>query len=142
MAILCEDKEYLRCSFCGKRREQVANLIAGPGVYICVECVDLCNHIIGQEGPRADVGRAVSQAMAAKAVEPLEGPLDEFRKSLSALQDTALRLPETVADVLAQRLHPAVSEVVSRLVCPHCGKRLDEPVEPDAKPVEGPLTEA
>lgn len=44
-----EDRENLRCSFCGKRREQVANLIAGPGVYICVECVDLCNEIIGKE---------------------------------------------------------------------------------------------
>jgi ATP-dependent Clp protease ATP-binding subunit ClpX len=44
-----EDRENLRCSFCGKRREQVANLIAGPGVYICVECVDLCNEIIGKD---------------------------------------------------------------------------------------------
>ena len=49
MAMFGEDKENLRCSFCGKRREQVANLIAGPGVYICVECVDLCNDIIGKE---------------------------------------------------------------------------------------------
>ena len=49
MAMFGEDRENLRCSFCGKRREQVANLIAGPGVYICVECVDLCNEIIGKE---------------------------------------------------------------------------------------------
>src|SRR6476620_1984873 len=50
MPMFGEDRENLRCSFCGKRREQVANLIAGPGVYICVECVDLCNEIIGKEG--------------------------------------------------------------------------------------------
>ncbi len=49
MAMFGEERENLRCSFCGKRREQVANLIAGPGVYICVECVDLCNEIIGKE---------------------------------------------------------------------------------------------
>src|SRR4028118_850958 len=49
VAMFGEDRENLRCSFCGKRREQVANLIAGPGVYICVECVDLCNEIIGKE---------------------------------------------------------------------------------------------
>ncbi len=49
MAMFGEDRENLRCSFCGKRREQVENLIAGPGVYICVECVDLCNDIIGRE---------------------------------------------------------------------------------------------
>jgi ATP-dependent Clp protease ATP-binding subunit ClpX len=48
-----EERDNLRCSFCGKRREQVANLIAGPGVYICVECVDLCNEIIGKEGGAA-----------------------------------------------------------------------------------------
>ncbi len=50
MAMFGEDRENLRCSFCGKRREQVENLIAGPGVYICVECVELCNEIIGKEG--------------------------------------------------------------------------------------------
>ena len=49
MAMFGEDRENLRCSFCGKRRDQVANLIAGPGVYICVECVDLCNEIIGKD---------------------------------------------------------------------------------------------
>jgi ATP-dependent Clp protease ATP-binding subunit ClpX len=50
-----DDRENLRCSFCGKRREQVENLIAGPGVYICVECVDLCNEIIGREGAGEEV---------------------------------------------------------------------------------------
>ncbi len=50
MPMFGEDRENLRCSFCGKRREQVANLIAGPGVYICVDCVDLCNEIIGRAG--------------------------------------------------------------------------------------------
>lgn len=50
MPMFGEDRENLRCSFCGKRREQVANLIAGPGVFICVDCVDLCNEIIGREG--------------------------------------------------------------------------------------------
>ena len=54
MAMFGEDRENLRCSFCGKRREQVANLIAGPGVYICTECVDLCNEIIGKEAPREE----------------------------------------------------------------------------------------
>ncbi len=48
MPMFGEDRENLRCSFCGKRREQVTNLIAGPGVYICVDCVDLCNEIIGR----------------------------------------------------------------------------------------------
>jgi ATP-dependent Clp protease ATP-binding subunit ClpX len=41
--------EILKCSFCGKSQKQVKKLIAGPGVYICDECVDLCNEIIEEE---------------------------------------------------------------------------------------------
>jgi ATP-dependent Clp protease ATP-binding subunit ClpX len=39
----------LRCSFCGKARDEVGHLIAGPGVFICNECVDLCVKVIGDE---------------------------------------------------------------------------------------------
>lgn len=49
MAMFGEDRENLRCSFCGKRREQVVNLIAGAGVSICNECVDLCNDILTRD---------------------------------------------------------------------------------------------
>ena len=42
-----QETHNLRCSFCGKRQEQVRRLIAGPGVYICNECVSLCNEILG-----------------------------------------------------------------------------------------------
>ena len=38
-----------KCSFCGKSQKQVKKLIAGPGVYICDECIDLCNEIIEEE---------------------------------------------------------------------------------------------
>ncbi|HJM72673.1 MAG TPA: ATP-dependent Clp protease ATP-binding subunit ClpX, partial [Acidimicrobiales bacterium] len=41
--------ELLKCSFCGKTQKQVKKLIAGPGVYICDECIDLCNEIIEEE---------------------------------------------------------------------------------------------
>ena len=44
-----EDPEHLNCSFCGKPQRQVRKLIAGPGVYICDECVDLCNEIVDDE---------------------------------------------------------------------------------------------
>ncbi|MGI6703783.1 MAG: ATP-dependent Clp protease ATP-binding subunit ClpX [Clostridia bacterium] len=44
-----DDKKQLRCSFCGKNQEQVKRLIAGPGVYICDECIDLCQEIIEEE---------------------------------------------------------------------------------------------
>src|SRR6267143_2127471 len=44
-----EGNEQLLCSFCGKSQRQVKKLIAGPGVYICDECIDLCNEIIDEE---------------------------------------------------------------------------------------------
>jgi ATP-dependent Clp protease ATP-binding subunit ClpX len=44
-----ENSDLLKCSFCGKTQKQVKKLIAGPGVYICDECIDLCNEIIIDE---------------------------------------------------------------------------------------------
>ena len=44
-----EDKKQLKCSFCGKNQDQVKRLIAGPGMYICDECIDLCSDIIQDE---------------------------------------------------------------------------------------------
>ena len=54
MAIFGDERDNLRCSFCGKQREEVANLIAGPGVYICTECIQLCNECLGQQGEEGD----------------------------------------------------------------------------------------
>ena len=44
-----DEKKQLKCSFCGKTQEQVRRLIAGPGVYICDECIELCSEIIDRE---------------------------------------------------------------------------------------------
>ncbi|WP_027626769.1 ATP-dependent Clp protease ATP-binding subunit ClpX [Clostridium lundense] len=44
-----DDKKQLKCSFCGKTQDQVRRLIAGPGVYICDECIELCSEIISDE---------------------------------------------------------------------------------------------
>ena len=57
MAKFGEGGELLKCSFCGKTQKQVKKMIAGPGVYICDECIDLCNEIIEEElAEGADVG--------------------------------------------------------------------------------------
>lgn len=44
-----DEKKQLKCSFCGKPQDQVRRLIAGPGVYICDECIELCSEIVGDE---------------------------------------------------------------------------------------------
>ncbi|QIX26069.1 ATP-dependent Clp protease ATP-binding subunit ClpX [Nocardioides sp. JQ2195] len=57
MARIGDGGDLLKCSFCGKSQKQVKKLIAGPGVYICDECIDLCNEIIEEElSERSDVG--------------------------------------------------------------------------------------
>ncbi len=49
MANKFDDKKQLRCSFCHKTQDQVRKLIAGPNVYICDECIELCSEIIEEE---------------------------------------------------------------------------------------------
>ncbi len=57
MARIGDGGDLLKCSFCGKSQKQVKKLIAGPGVYICDECIDLCNEIIEEElSEGSDVG--------------------------------------------------------------------------------------
>ncbi|MEM9274752.1 MAG: ATP-dependent protease ATP-binding subunit ClpX [Cyanobacteria bacterium P01_F01_bin.143] len=59
---------HLKCSFCGKSQEQVRKLIAGPGVYICDECVELCNEILDEE--LMDEGAAVSSTTREAEAKP------------------------------------------------------------------------
>jgi len=66
----------LYCSFCGKSQDEVKKLIAGPSVYICNECVDLCNNIITQELLQSDETSEESEALPAPA--KLKFALDEY----------------------------------------------------------------
>lgn len=59
---------HLKCSFCGKSQEQVRKLIAGPGVYICDECVELCNEILDEE--LVEEGASVSSAASTSDSRP------------------------------------------------------------------------
>ncbi|GAA3945097.1 ATP-dependent Clp protease ATP-binding subunit ClpX [Microbacterium soli] len=56
MARIGESADLFKCSFCGKSQKQVQQLIAGPGVYICDECVELCNEIIEERMAEAGTG--------------------------------------------------------------------------------------
>ena len=55
MAKFGEGGDLLKCNFCGKSQKQVKKLIAGPSVYICDECIELCNEIIEEEFAGTDV---------------------------------------------------------------------------------------
>jgi len=74
---------HLKCSFCGKSQEQVRKLIAGPGVYICDECVDLCNEILDEE--LFDSSATVPQSSPRREPQPEKRPARSARLSLTQI---------------------------------------------------------
>ncbi|ULP52955.1 ATP-dependent Clp protease ATP-binding subunit ClpX [Mycobacterium ulcerans] len=83
MARIGDGGDLLKCSFCGKSQKQVKKLIAGPGVYICYECIDLCNEIIEEELADAD------DVKLDELPKPVE--IREFLEGYVIGQDTAKR---------------------------------------------------
>ena len=75
---------HLKCSFCGKSQEQVRKLIAGPGVYICDECVDLCNEILDEE---------LFNSAPPQAAQRKE-PVNEKRKTKTAANLNLSQIPK------------------------------------------------
>src|ERR1700694_1132981 len=83
MARIGDGGDLLKCSFCGKSQKQVKKLIAGPGVYICDECIDLCNEIIEEELADAD------DVKLDELPKPIE--IRDFLEGYVIGQDTAKR---------------------------------------------------
>jgi ATP-dependent Clp protease ATP-binding subunit ClpX len=76
MARIGESADLLKCSFCGKSQKQVQQLIAGPGVYICDECVELCNEII--EERLAEAGEEATGEFDLPKPKEIFGFLEEY----------------------------------------------------------------
>jgi ATP-dependent Clp protease ATP-binding subunit ClpX len=76
VARIGESADLLKCSFCGKSQKQVQQLIAGPGVYICDECVELCNEII--EERLAEAGEEVSSEFELPKPREIYDFLEEY----------------------------------------------------------------
>ena len=78
-------ESLLHCSFCGKPQTDVAKLVAGPGVYICNHCIDLCNDIIDDESVGGLEGLRRLSSRVDRLVERLRDdgvPWDEIRDAL------------------------------------------------------------
>ena len=69
-------EKNLYCSFCGKSQHEVKKLIAGPSVFICDECIDLCNDIVRDELPNTELGKAEADALHTPV--ELKGNLDNY----------------------------------------------------------------
>ena len=70
MAKFGDGGDLLKCSFCGKSQKQVKKLIAGPGVYICDECIDLCKEIIDEELTAPDEADGPDEPTAPPELDP------------------------------------------------------------------------
>jgi len=86
MAKYTDDKNQLKCSFCGKTQEQVKKLVAGPGVYICDECIELCNEIIEEE-LTDDLGVEIGEVLKPREIRAIIDQYvigqDQAKKALS-----------------------------------------------------------
>jgi len=71
--------DLLKCSFCSKTKNQVVKLIAGPDVYICNECIDLCNEIIVEEGGEVPARRRPDDDEIEAAVGAVNDALGHLR---------------------------------------------------------------
>ncbi|MBW4632080.1 MAG: ATP-dependent protease ATP-binding subunit ClpX [Iphinoe sp. HA4291-MV1] len=126
---------HLKCSFCGKSQEQVRKLIAGPGVYICDECVDLCNEILDEE--LLDTNGAASSQPA-----PRSEPPQKRRARSSNLSFNQIPKPQEIKKYLDEHVigQEEAKKVLSVAVYNHykrlsliqskgSGKALDDAVE-------------
>src|SRR3954464_14318722 len=131
MARIGESADLLKCSFCGKSKKQVQQLIAGPGVYICDECVELCNEII--EERLAEAGEETTGEFDLPKPREIYDFLEEYvigqeaaKRSLSvAVYNHYKRIRSrqtlTPAEALADDLEIAKSDILL-FGPPGCGK--------------------
>src|ERR1041384_2738996 len=69
-------RRYTRCSFCGKGQEQVRKLVAGPGAYICDQCIDLCQEVLEEDTRSSSAKKAKTAAIPTPQV--IAASLDQY----------------------------------------------------------------
>ena len=97
-----DEKELIRCSFCGKTQDQVKKIIAGPNVYICDECVSLCHEIVMEElgaEQDVDISEILKPAEIKEILDTYVIGQDEAKKTLAvSVYNHYKRINSTVAN--------------------------------------------
>ena len=84
-----QNRRYSRCSFCGKGQDKVRRLVAGPGVFICDQCVGLCNEVLESDAKRRDLSIGLDSEVA-------EVLLAELRINATGLKQSEEQLQRAV----------------------------------------------
>lgn len=79
--------DLVKCSFCGKSQKEVKKLVAGPGVYICDECLDLCNQMVAIDGPPL-----LTDDLVPRSVDELIGVMVRLHSSHQAVDNNVQRV--------------------------------------------------
>jgi ATP-dependent Clp protease ATP-binding subunit ClpX len=112
-----EGGDLVKCSFCGKTQKQVKKLIAGPGVYICDECIDLCNDIVYNHYKRVQASPAQEDGVElAKSNILLLGPTGCGKTLLAQTLARMLNVPFAIADATALTEAGYVGEDVENIL--------------------------
>src|SRR3990172_297792 len=123
-----EGNGTLKCSFCGKSQNDVRKLIAGPTVYICDECIELCNDIIAEEWEEeksreirslpkpVEAGAEVGEVELQKANILLIGPTGSGKTLLAQTLAKMLQVPFTIADATTLTEAGYVGEDVENII--------------------------
>src|SRR5499425_549682 len=111
--------DLLKCSFCGKSQKQVKKLIAGPGVYICDECIDLCNEIIEEELAETSEFSFDELPKPSEIYDFLNSYVvgqDQAKKTLAQTLARMLNVPFAIADATALTEAGYVGEDVENIL--------------------------
>src|SRR5678816_4798674 len=92
--------KHLRCSFCGKSKDSVRKFISGPSVYICNECIALCNEILAEDEER-EVAEAITQVPSPQEIKDV---LDQYVIGQEPVSYTHLRAHETPEHLVCRLL--------------------------------------
>ena len=123
MARIGDGGDLLKCSFCGKSQKQVKKLIAGPGVYICDECIDLCNEIIEEELAES------AEVRLDELPKPME--ICEFLDEYVVGQDTPRRRSRSRSTTTTSGSRPAATRARARRTAGRAGQVQHPAARPD-----------